>query len=94
MALALLTGSLAGCTSANGTSSITLEETQQLFDAAKFTGAATKSPYEFYSAEIYLKKAMDEMNLGNTKKADVYMNKAYEQAQAAYENAKRYERSK
>ncbi len=94
MAMAVMVTALSGCPGANGTSSISLDDTQQVFDAAKFTGAATKSPYEFYSAEIYLKKAADEMNLGNTHKADDYMAKAYRQAQIAYENAKRYERSK
>ena len=74
--------------------SVTPEETKSLFDAAKFTGAATKSPYEFYSAEIFLKKATDAKNLGNLQQANIYLKKAYEQAQIAYENAKRYKRSK
>ena len=74
-------------------SSVTLEEARSVFDAARFTGAAVKSPYEFFSAEIYLKKAGDEMDLGNDKLAAIYLNKGYEQAQIAYENAKRYQRS-
>lgn len=85
----------AGCAAgARSYGSLTLEEAKGVFDAAKFTGAAIKSPYEFYSAEIYLKKAADEMDLGNNKLAGIYLKKAYDQAQIAYENAKRYQRSK
>lgn len=85
-----------GCASRNknNTGAVTFEETKSLFDAAKFTGSATKSPYEFYSAEILLKKAADAKNLGDTIQSKIYLKKAYEQAQIAYENAKRYKRSK
>lgn len=95
VAVFTLTVMTAGC---NGKtvagSTVTLEEAQGVFDAARFTGAATKSPYEFYSAEIFLKKAADEKSLGNDKQANVYLVKAYEMAQEAYENAKRYQRTK
>ncbi len=91
----ILIAQFAGCVSGGVSNSAAhLEETQTLFDAAKFTGAATKSPYEFFSAEIYLRKAKDEMELGNDKLADIYLNMAHEKAQKAYNNAKRYKRIK
>jgi hypothetical protein len=73
---------------------VTLDEAQSIFEAAKFTGAATKSPYEYFSAEIFLKKAAEEMNLGNDKQANIYLLKGHELARTAYENSKRYQRSK
>ena len=95
LAAILILIQVSGCVSGSlNTPTVDLEETQTLFDAAKFTGAATKSPYEFYSAEIFLRKAKDEIKLGNDNLGNIYLNVAYEKALKAYENAKRYKRTK
>ena len=94
IALALCACLLCGCAASKASSSsLTLEEVRKLHNAAKFTEAAVKSPYEFYSAEIFLKKAADELSLGNDKVAQIYLRKAYQQSKIAYDNAKRYQRA-
>jgi hypothetical protein len=90
--LGLILGALTfGCAPAPIIAPPSLDEVQSVFEAAKFTDAATKSPYEFYSAEIYLKKAINEAELGNEELSEIYLIKAHERARLAYENAKRYQ---
>jgi hypothetical protein len=79
-----------GCAGAGGGSTVSLAETRELFNAAKFSGAVAKSPYEFYAAEIYLNQAQQAIDKGQPGLADPYLIKAHDFAAAAYQNAKKF----
>ncbi len=83
---------LAGCSALDIESSIDLEETKELFASAKRAGAAVKSPYEFYCAEIYLKQAINEYKNGDNTSGDHYLEKAHAKSALAYQNAKKFKK--
>ena len=70
-----------------------MDNANDMFQAAKYSGAETRSPYEYFCAQIYLEKAKEEMERGNKHRAIEYWSKAYDMAQIAYKNAKRYRRA-
>ena len=61
-----------------------------MLNAARYSGAETKSPYEYYSAELYYERALVELENGNHGAARRYLARAYEQATKAYNNAKKF----
>ena len=96
LCILLLGVCLVGCgsKSAYPPLTVTLEQTEGVLSAAKFTGAEKKSPYEYFSAEIYLEKAKQGRELGHNKLADLYLQMAFEKANIAYGNARKYKRAK
>jgi Domain of unknown function (DUF4398) len=83
---------LAGCSALDIESSVNLEETKELFNSARHAGAAVKSPYEFYCAEIYLKQAVNEYKNGDNTSGDHYLEKAHAKSALAYQNAKKFKK--
>ena len=83
---------LVGCSALVPESTVSLEETKEMFNSAKRAGAAVKSPYEFYCAEIYLKQANYEYKRGNNTAGDHYLEKAHAKSAEAYQNAKKFKK--
>lgn len=81
---------ISACSATDKGKAVSLDETQALFDSAKYSGASIRSPYEFHAAEIYLNQAAEELEKGNQIAAQAYLAKANEYAAVAYENAKRF----
>ncbi|MBZ0271321.1 DUF4398 domain-containing protein [bacterium] len=89
-ALVFVVAMLTHCAAANVGPQVTLEETMAVYEAAKYSGAAEKSPYEFFAAEQYLAQAEREMARGRPELASRYLQKAHEFSELAYKNAKKF----
>ncbi len=83
---------LMGCSALDIESTVSPEETKELFNSAKHAGAAMNSPYEFYCAEIYLKQAEMEYKRNNNTAGDYYLEKAHAKSALAYQNAKKFKK--
>jgi len=83
---------LAGCSALDIESSVSLEETKELFNSARDAGAAVKSPYEYYSAENFLTQAIHEYKHGDNTAGDHYLEKAHAKSALAYQNAKKFKK--
>ncbi|PWB67980.1 MAG: hypothetical protein C3F14_00705 [Deltaproteobacteria bacterium] len=57
----------AGCATANA-----IQNARASLDRAKAAGADTKAPYEYYSAEAYLKKADIQAEKGDCRAVKAY----------------------
>ncbi|HEY5996328.1 MAG TPA: DUF4398 domain-containing protein [Candidatus Deferrimicrobiaceae bacterium] len=79
--LALL--SLSGCASVAA-----LQTARESFDRTKAAGAESKSPYEYFMAESYLKKAEHEATEGDRDQARDYAAKSEKFSLEALEKAK------
>ena len=95
IALLLLVLALAAvaCQSAQMLPDINEVQVREAINAARYSGAEVKSPYEFHSAQIYFERAQVEANNGNHQSAQRYLRRAYEQAQIAYTNAKKFRKA-
>ena len=91
----LLLGSLiiASCATTPIVREGTQDQAREALDNAQSLGAATKSPYEFASAQFYYERAMVEQNNGNLVTARKYFGRACDQALKAYENAKKFRKA-
>jgi len=85
---------LAACAGVETKPDITAEQVQKMLDAAQYSGAETKSPYAFYSADLFYREALEEYNQGNWKTARYLFHRAYQQAQIAYDNARKFRKAK
>ncbi|MCZ7585863.1 MAG: hypothetical protein M5R36_22435 [Deltaproteobacteria bacterium] len=81
---------LSGCAGLDQRPSVSVDATKELFNAAKYSGAIVKSPYEYHAAEIYLNQALQEYDKGHNSVGDAYLLKANEFATQAYKNAKKF----
>ncbi len=81
---------LAGCAALENRAMVSIDETKDLFNSAKYSGAVVKSPYEFHAAEIYLNQALQEYEKGNNSVADKNLLDAQEFASQAYKNEKKF----
>lgn len=90
LALVLLS---AACASVQVNPDVTEAQVREVLNAARFSGAETKSPYEYYSALLYYERAIVEQENGNVHNARRYLARAHEQATLAYNNAKRFRKN-
>ena len=90
LVIALFALCAAGCAVLDDNAMVSIDETKDLFNSAKYSGAVVKSPYEYHAAEIYLNQALQEYEKGNNSVADKYLLEAHEFAAQAYKNAKKF----
>ena len=84
---------LAACHSAQVAPDVSEAQVREALNAARFSGAEIKSPYEYFSAQLYYERALVEQENGNHQVAQRYFARAYEQALIAYEHAKKFRRN-
>ncbi|MDP8222537.1 MAG: hypothetical protein P9L99_04195 [Candidatus Lernaella stagnicola] len=94
LATLLLAALIVGCATVTPRPEISESQVKKTLDAARFSGAELKSPYEFYSAEFYYQRAIAERSQGNLATARKNLQKAYEMARTAYENARKFRKAK
>ncbi|HPQ69954.1 MAG TPA: DUF4398 domain-containing protein [bacterium] len=82
-----------GCASVPTVPDITDVQVREALQAAKVSGAELKSPYEFRSAQLYYERALVEQENGHRKAARLYLNRAYDQANLAYNNAIKFRKA-
>jgi len=82
-----------GCASVPTVPDITDVQVREALQAAKVSGAELKSPYEYYSAQLYYERALVEQENGHRKAARLYLNRAFDQANIAYNNAKKFRKA-
>ena len=70
-AIVLAAGLAAGCGATKA-----VQSAQASFERAKASGAETKAPYEYYSAEAYLHHAHHEVDEGDNKQAKTFANQS------------------
>ena len=63
----LIAGLSAGCATSNS-----IQGAQEQLQKAKAAGADRSAPFEYYAAEAYLKKAVFETEIGDSKQANVF----------------------
>lgn len=67
IAIVLIAGLAGGCATANG-----IQSARAQLQKAKAAGADWSAPYEYYAAEAYLNKAVQQAEIGDTKQADIF----------------------
>lgn len=90
---AMLLAALAACAGVETKPDITADQVKKMLDAAQYSGAEAKSPYAFYSAEIFYQEAVKEYKKGNWKTARYFFHRAYQQAKNAYDNARKFRKA-
>jgi hypothetical protein len=65
--IAITAGLVAGCATANA-----IQSAQAQLAKAKAAGANWSAPYEYNAAEAYLKKAVEQAEIGDNKQADIF----------------------
>jgi hypothetical protein len=66
-AILLIAGMSAGCATSNA-----IQGAQEQLQKAKAAGADWSAPFEYYAAEAYLGKAVQQAELGDTKQANIF----------------------
>lgn len=66
-AIVLIAALAGGCATANG-----IQSARAQLQKAKAAGADWSAPYEYYAAEAYLAKAVQQAEIGDTKQADAF----------------------
>ena len=94
LALVLLTVFAVGCVSVAPKPDISEGQVKKMLDSARFSGAETKSPYEFISAQLFFQQAVREKARGNQVTARKNFHQAYDLARLAYENARKFRKAK
>jgi hypothetical protein len=86
----LLATVVAGCATVATKQDFSEPQVKKMLDAAQFSGAEFKSPYEFLRARLFYEQALRENADGNTATARRYLGAAYDAARLAYENALKF----
>ena len=81
-AVVLIFGLAAGCATANA-----IQSARTSLDKAKAAGAMTKAPFEYYTAEEYLKKASVEAEEGDCKAANAFTEQSQKNSAQALQMA-------
>jgi len=63
----LIAGLAVGCATSNA-----IRSAQDQLQKAKAAGADWSAPFEYYAAEAYLGKAVEQAEIGDTKQANVF----------------------
>jgi len=82
LAVVLCAGLVVGCATANR-----IENAQTTLAKAKAAGADKKAAFEYYAADEYLKKAIAQAELGDTKQADIFTKQSQEYSGKALQMA-------
>lgn len=91
--LLLLLAAGLGCATVKPAPDYTDIQVKKMIDAARFSGAETKSPYELFSAELHFQQALRDKAQGNWATARKNMHRAHESARQAYENARKFRKA-
>jgi hypothetical protein len=83
LAVVLCAGLVAGCATANAIGSARAQ-----LEKAKAAGAIAKAPAEYYMAEAYLGKAVQQAELGDSKQANIFTKQSAGFSAKALEMAK------
>jgi hypothetical protein len=82
-AMLLIAGLAAGCAT-----STAIQNARTQLEKAKGAGAVWTSPFEYYAAEAYLGKAVQQAEIGDTKQAGVFTKQSADYSAKALEMAK------
>ena len=82
-AVVLIVGLAAGCATSNA-----IESARMSLDKAKAAGALNKAAFEYYAAEAYLGKAVQQAEKGDNKQAEIFTKQSVGYSTKALEMAK------
>lgn len=93
IAILVVVGLAVGCATVPTSPDITEVQVKKMLDAARFSGAEQKSPYEYLSANLYFEQALTEKNNGNWTLSRKYLALSYDKARLAYDNARKFRKA-
>jgi len=82
-AMVLIAGLAAGCATSNA-----IGNAREQIQKAKGAGADWSAPFEYYAAEAYLGKAVQQAEKGDNKQADIFTKQSADYSAKALEMAK------